>query len=141
MKRIKSGTIVAAAALLAACGGDGAQANNDAAAEAAVNDAAPAPLAENAAVPAAAATGGAEAQYMLGKWSAMDEDCADTLDFRNDGKVTTPVGDASWTMAGDKLTIDYGEGSKPTTSTIKQLGPDRIEITTASGRKETQKRC
>ena len=140
MELIKSGMTVAAAALLAACGGDNAaQANNEAGT--AVNDAAPAPLAENAAVPAATATGGAEAQYMLGKWSAIDEDCADTLEFRNDGKVTTPVGDANWTMAGDKLTIDHGDGSKPTTTTIKQLSADRIEITNASGRKETQKRC
>ena len=140
MELIKSGMTVAAAALLAACGGDNAaQANNEAGT--AVNDAALAPLAENAAVPAAAATGGAEAQYMLGKWSAIDEDCADTLEFRNDGKVTTPVGDANWTMAGDKLTIDHGDGSEATTTTIKQLSADRIEITSASGRKETQKRC
>jgi hypothetical protein len=140
MTMMRSGTVVAAAVLLAACGGgDGAAANNEAAA--AVNDAAPAPLAENAAVPAAATTGGAETQYMLGKWSAMGEDCADTLEFRDDGKVTTPIGDAKWSMAGDKLTIDYGDGSKPTTSTIKQLGADRIEVTTASGRSETQKRC
>ena len=140
MRMIKTGLILTAAALLASCGGDNAaQANNEAAA--AVNDAAPAPLAENAAVPAAAATAGAEAQYMLGKWSAIAEDCADTLEFRNDGKVTTPVGDANWTIAGDKLTIDHGDGSKPTTTTIKQLGADRIEVTSASGRKETQKRC
>jgi hypothetical protein len=141
MKQIEAGMIAAAAALLAACGGgDGTQANNEA--EAAVNDAAPAPLAENAAVPtAAAAASDPAAQYMVGKWSAMAEDCADTLDFRNDGKVTTPIGDANWMIAGDKLTIDYGDGSKPTTSTIKQLSADRIEVTTASGRKETQKRC
>jgi hypothetical protein len=134
-------TILAAG--LSACGGGADAANNVAAAEPAA-DAAAAPEAATtneaaAATPAAAA--GPEAQYMLGKWSAMDEDCADTLDFRNDGKVTTPIGDANWTMSGDKLTIDYGDGSKPTTSTIKQLGADRIEVTTASGRSETQKRC
>ncbi len=140
MRKIKSGLMVAAAALLASCGGDtGAQANNEAAA--AVNDAAPAPLAENAAVPTAAAASSAEAQYMLGKWSAIAEDCADTLEFHNDGNVTTPIGDANWTMSGDKLTIDHGDGSKPTTTTIKQLSADRIEVTSASGRKETQKRC
>ena len=137
MRMIKSGLMLTAAALLASCGGgDGAQANNEAAA--AVNDAAPAPLAENSAVPAASS---AEAQYMLGKWSAIAEDCADTLEFRNDGKVTTPIGDANWTMSGDKLTIDHGDGSQPTTTTIKQLSADRIEVTSASGRKETQKRC
>ena len=140
MRMNKFGAMLAATALLTACGGgEGAQANNEAAA--AVNDAAPAPLAENAAVPAAAPAGGPEAQYMLGKWSAMAEGCTDTLEFRNDGKVTTPIGDANWTMAGDKLTLDYGDGSKPTTSTIRQLSADRIEVTTSSGRKETQKRC
>ena len=139
MKMSKSGLMLAAAALLASCGDKGAQANNEAAA--AVNDAAPAPLAENAAMTPAAAPEGGGAQFLVGKWSAMGEDCAATLDFRNDGKVTTPIGDANWSMAGDKLTIDYGDGSTPTTSTIKQLGADRIEVTTASGRSETQKRC
>ena len=108
-------TVTLLAGALAACGGNDAEAHNQAAA--AVNDAAPAPLEENAAVIPAAAPAGAETQYMLGKWSAMGEDCADTLEFRDDGKVATPIGDASWTMAGDKLTIDYGDGSTPTTST------------------------
>ena len=137
---IRWGLTVAAAAMLAACGGnEAAEANNEAEA---LNEAAPTPEAENLVVPAAnASAGDVSAQFLAGKWSAMGEDCADTLEFRNDGKVTTPVGDASWTLAGDKLTIDYGEGSKPTTSTIKPLGSDRIEITTDSGRKETQKRC
>ena len=130
------------AATLAACGAESGEANNAAADEPAVNEPAPTPEAENLIVPAAnAAAGDLSAQYMLGKWSALGEDCADTLEFRNDGKVTTPIGDAKWTLTGDKLTIDYGEGSKPTTSTIKPLGADRIEVTTASGRAETQKRC
>jgi hypothetical protein len=131
------------AAAVSACGG-AASTNDTAANEPAANEAAAPEAAaanEAAAATPAAATLSAEAQYMLGKWSALAEDCADTLEFRNDGKVTTPIGDANWTMAGDKLTIDYGEGSKPTTTTIKQLGADRIEVTMESGRKETQKRC
>ena len=140
MKVIEAGMIVAAAAMLAACGGGNeAQADNEAVT---VNEPAPTPEAENLVVPAAnTPAGDLSAQYMAGKWSAMGEDCADTLEFRSDGKVTTPIGDANWTLAGDKLTLDYGDGSKPTTSTIKPLGPDRIEVTTASGRSETQKRC
>ena len=140
MELMKSAMTLGAAALLAACGGDNAaQANTDAVA---VNEPAPTPETENLVVPAAnTAAGDLSAQYMVGKWSAMAEDCADTLDFRSDGKVTTPIGDANWTLAGDKLTLDYGDGSKPTTSTIKPLGADRIEVTTASGRKENQKRC
>ena len=140
MRLTKSGLTMAAAALLASCGGDNqAQANNEAVD---VNESAPTPEAENLVVPAAdVASGDLSAQYMAGKWSAIDENCADTLEFRNDGKVATPIGDANWTLAGDKLTIDYGEGSQPTTTTVKPLGPDRIEVTMASGRKETQKRC
>ena len=128
------------ATAISACGGGADAANN--AAEPAANEAvAPETAVANEAAVAPAAATGAEAQFMLGKWSAMGEDCADTLEFRNDGKVGTPIGDANWTMAGDKLTIDHGDGSTPTVSTIKQLSPDRIEVTTASGRTETQKRC
>ena len=129
-------------AMISGCGRD-AEANNAAAADATVNEA-PAAAAPDEApvVPASVEAGGAPtAAYMTGKWSALDENCADTLEFRNDGKVTTPIGDANWSLAGDKLTIDYGEGSKPTTTTIKVLSQERIEVTTASGRSETQKRC
>ena len=128
------------AATISGCG-RGAEANNTAE-EAAVKEAPPAAPAEAPVAPASAEPGGAPtAAYMTGKWSALDESCADTLEFRNDGKVTTPIGDANWSLAGDKLTLDYGEGSKPTTTTIKVLTQDRIEVTTASGRSETQKRC
>lgn len=101
-----------------------------------------APVANTAATTTAAAADGAlGADYMVGKWSAMDENCADTLDFRKDGTVKTPFGDAKWTLAGDKLALDFGDGSKVDPSTIKVLSPDRIEITKKSGGKETQKRC
>ena len=78
---------------------------------------------------------------MVGKWSAMNEDCKDTLEFRKDGTVVTPFGDAKWALNGDQLAVDFGEGSKVDPSTIRALGPDRIEITKGSGNKETQKRC
>jgi hypothetical protein len=81
------------------------------------------------------------ADYMVGKWSALNEDCSGTLEFRKDGTVTTPIGTAKWTIAADKLSIDYSDGSAPTVSTVKVLSPDRIELTHASGTKETEKRC
>ena len=84
---------------------------------------------------------GLTADYMVGKWSAVDEDCSATLEFRKDGTTETPIGEAKWTVAGDKLSIDYHDGSQPTVSTIKVLDPNRIEITHASGTKETEKRC
>lgn len=130
------------AASLSACGG-GADAANESGAEA-NEDAAPAAAAKEAApvAPAAAEIGGAPtADYMAGKWSAMDEDCADVLEFRKDGSLTTPIGDAKWTLVGDKLTMDYGDGSKQPASSIKVLSQDRIEITRGSGGKETAKRC
>jgi hypothetical protein len=135
-----------AAGLLAACGGASGNGNDAAAAEnladAAAAPEAPAPDNAATATPAAAAVGGAPTvDYMVGKWSAMDEDCSDTLEFRKDGTLTTPIGDAKWTLVGDKLTMDYGDGSKQPSSTIKVLSQDRIEITRASGGKETEKRC
>lgn len=72
----------------------------------------------------------------------MGEDCADTIEFRKDGTAATPFGEGKWSLAGDKLVMDFGEGSSNLDpSAIKPLGPDRIEITKASGTKETQKRC
>src|SRR5687768_5870430 len=103
-----------AAGLLAACGGAAGNGNEAAAAEN-LADAAAAPEApqpDNAApaIPAAAEVGGAPTvDYMVGKWSAMDEDCSDTLEFRKDGTLTTPIGEAKWTLVGDKLTMDYGD--------------------------------
>ncbi|MGH6729284.1 MAG: hypothetical protein ACREBK_03955, partial [Sphingomicrobium sp.] len=143
---IHSAIACAAAGMLAGCGG-GASNEANAANAAAETEAAPAdePTANavNAAAPAVAtaADGIVTADYMVGKWSAMDEDCSDTIEFRKDGTVMTPIGEGKWTLAGDKLTFDYGDGSKQPASTIKVLTRDRIEITRGSGGKETEKRC
>lgn len=130
--------VLLGSAILTACGGSGSanQLSNNAANVSEVP--APAPEA-NAATPAS--TSAFSADYMVGKWSAIDEDCSATLEFRKDGTVATPIGDAKWTVAGDSLSFDYGDGSKPTVSTIKVLSPDRIEITHASGTKGTERRC
>ena len=138
----------AAILTLAACGGGGADTNSANIADNSVmeNEAA-APANETAAPSQAApATAGAvTADFMIGKWSATNEDCSEVLEFRKDGTVKTPIGDAKWTLAGDQLAgdqlaVDFGDGSTLQPSTIKSLGPDRIEISDASG-KETQKRC
>lgn len=135
-------TMTAVLALaLAACGSKPAA--NDSA-NAAANDsavAAPAaPPATNAAAPAAA-SGTLSKDYMVGKWSALGEDCKDTLEFKADGTVATPIGPGKWTLDGDQLTFDYGDGSKQPASTIKVVSPDRIEISRGSGGKETSRRC
>lgn len=131
--------MISATTLLVACGAKGDADANAADANAAVE--APA-IEANAATPAAAPSDGSfSAAYMVGRWSAMDEDCSSTLEFKDGGVVTTPIGDAKYSVTGDKLSIDYGDGSEPTTSSIKVLSPDRIEITRSSGGKETEKRC
>jgi hypothetical protein len=135
---------VAAAALLAACGSDKpAPASNDAV-ELAASAGAPGTGAETvAATPAAAAAvGGAPTvDYLVGKWSALPEDCSEVLDFRKDGTVLTPIGEAKWSLLGDQLTFDYGDGSSQKPLWIKVLSDERIEITRASGGKDIGKRC
>lgn len=79
--------------------------------------------------------------FMVGAWSAIDQDCSRRIVFRPDGTVTTPIGDARWAVAGDRLSFDYGDGSKPTVSTVKAIDSNRIEITHPSGSKEIEKRC
>ena len=95
-----------------------------------------------AATPAAVPAGAAPtADYMLGKWSATEGDCSSTLEFRKDGIVVTPIGDAKWTLAGNQLAVDFGDNAKPDPTTVTVLTPDTIETTMKSGRKEVQKRC
>jgi len=128
-------------AVLAGCGST--QAANDSnapAAEVTVTNVANTD-AGNVAAPAATEAAGFSTDFMVGKWSAIGEDCSATLEFRKDGTVTTPIGVAKWTVTGDKLSIAYEDGSAPTVSSIKVLDPARIEITHASGTKETEKRC
>lgn len=126
---------------IAACSGGTPDGNADNAV-APANVAAPSEPA-NAAAPVAPAASSSTfgPDFMVGKWSAIDEDCSATLDFSKAGTVTTPIGTAKWSIAGDKLTIDHGDGSEPTTSTVKVLSPDRIELTHKSGTKETERRC
>lgn len=102
-----------------------------------------APVVETAAPAAspAAVAGDLSSDFMVGKWSAMAEDCTDTVEFRKDGAAVTPFGTVKWSLDGDKLVFDFGDGSKQPASTVKVLTPDRIEITKDGGKTETQKRC
>ena len=142
----RSWIVFGGALALAACGGaesDSNAANVGAEAPAAVNQAAA--NSDNGAAasitPAVAPGGAVTPDFMIGKWSAMNEDCSDTIEFRKDGTAGTPFGDGKWTLTGDKLAMDFGDGSTTKPSTINVLSQDRIEITKASGGKETQKRC
>ena len=136
--------LAGAAAALLACGKQQTAANDSAN----VASAAPA-IAENASTAtdnastanASMASGGLNADFLVGKWSAFGEDCKNTIELRKDGTAVTPIGEAKWTLTGDKLLFDYSDGSKQPPSTVKALGSDRMEITRGSGAKETEKRC
>ena len=131
-------------AALAACGStQAANGSNASAAEVTVTNTPNTGPADsgNAATPEATNAGAFGTDFMVGKWSAIGEDCSVVIDFRKDGSVTTPIGVAKWTAIGDKLSIAYPDGSAPTVSSIKVLDPARIEITHSSGTKETEKRC
>ncbi|MEO8453651.1 MAG: hypothetical protein ABI454_00690 [Sphingomicrobium sp.] len=136
--------LAGAAAALLACGKERAAANEGANAASAT----PA-TAENASTGtdnatttnAGVASGSLNADFLVGKWSAFGEDCKNTVEFRKDGTAVTPIGQAKWTLTGDRLLFDYSDGSKQPPSTVKALGSDRMEITRDSGAKETEKRC
>jgi hypothetical protein len=104
-----SALLTAALLTLAACGSGETKAANEVVNTAPAKEAAV--PANEAAAPAAAVpaqAGALSADYMVGKWSAMGEDCSSTIEFRKDGTVETPIGPGKWTLAGDKLGFDYG---------------------------------
>lgn len=138
--------LAGAAAALLACGKQQATANDGANAASAApataeNASAAVDNANATAAASGAASGGMNADFLVGKWSAFGEDCKNTIEFRKDGTAVTPIGEAKWTLTGDKLLFDYSDGSKQPPSTVKALGGDRMEITRGSGAKETEKRC
>jgi hypothetical protein len=135
-----------AGAALLACGKEQAAANataNSASAAPATTENATAATAtaNTAPEPAVSAPGAVNAAFLVGKWSAIAEDCKNVVELRKDGTATTPVGEAKWTLTGDKLQFDYSDGSKQPPSTVRPLSNDRIEFTRDSGSKDTEKRC
>jgi len=131
---------VACCALLASCNKAEPAPANDVAVV--LNAAAPVvETATPASTPTAAGGDALSTEFMTGKWSAMAEDCADTVEFRKDGTMVTPIGNAKWALDGAKLNVDFGDGAKQDPSSIKVLSHDRIEVTKAGGKTETQKRC
>ena len=138
--------LLGSAAALLACGKEQAAANGSenaaSAAPATTENASTATATTNVAnTGASAAPGAVNADFLVGKWSAIAEDCKDTVEIRKDGTAVTPIGEAKWTLTGDKLQFDYSDGSKQPPSTVRVLGKDRIEFTRDSGSKDTEKRC
>lgn len=90
----------------------------------------------------AAAPPAANRAFMVGKWSADDGNCAKVIHLHRDGRADTPYGKATWSMAGNRLTVHGGPGGAiPYRSTITALDRNRVRIVTDWGDVETQRRC
>lgn len=137
-------TTLAGAALLALAACNAPAGNNSSEANAAApagnqtvaNEAAPAPAGnETAAAPAGSAT--LSREFIVGRWTETS-DCADAMDFRADGSLHAPFGDAGrWELDGDKL-INVGN---PNQLTVRVIDQNTMETTNGSGRTTRVTRC
>jgi hypothetical protein len=136
--------LLSAAAILLGCNKQAPAANdsvNTTAHAAPANDMAQSDAANVASNSVAAAVGSVTPDFLIGKWSAMGEDCSATVEFRKDGTAITPIGKAKWTLTGDKLRFEYSDGSNQPPSTVRPVGKDRLQTITESGKEDMQKRC
>ena len=143
--------IVLMVGLLTACSGAETNESANAAgnqAEPGANQAAPAAddkpagnVANEAAAGAGSATaapGGAPTRaFMIGKWSAMG-DCDDVLEFREDGSLVLPWGEAGrWQLDGDRLTLSTSDSVVQ----VAVVSPNEIDITREGRPAERSRRC
>ena len=139
MRRLAGAAAAASLLLLAACGGETRDAANESAnaAAPAANVTAPADNAAAAAAEedAAAAAGGAvgdgtlSREYLVGRWTEMD-DCAEgATEFRADGTFLFPWGDSGrWSLDGDRLTMS----SNTDTLRLRVVDRNTLEISSPS---------
>jgi hypothetical protein len=79
----------------------------------------------------------ATAAQLIGRWTD-DGNCGSVIEFRRDGAFTTPAGDGSWSLAGDRLTFT---GTTNITVTARAVGNDRILLLHANGSIGQSLRC
>ena len=136
MRRLAIAAAAASVLVLAACGGETGDAANEstnaappadnAAAAAAEEDAAAAAEAEPAnAAGAAGGDGTLSREFLVGRWTEMD-DCAEgATEFRADGTFLFPWGDSGrWTLDGDRLTMS----SNTDTLRLRVVDRNTLEI-------------
>ncbi|WP_444855610.1 hypothetical protein [Sphingosinicella sp.] len=101
------------------------------------NAAVPAPAPQNSA-DAAPVEGGApvDRAFIVGRWG-MDGDCANALDFREDGTVQPNNG--RWTLEGSQLTV-VNQNAPTEVSTVTRSGDDRMTVA-AGGNAMNFSRC
>jgi hypothetical protein len=146
MMKTKGRTLLllgSATAILLACNKQAPAANSSSATINAppANPATPVEQANDASNALAKAAGSITPDFLIGKWSALGEDCRATVEIRKDGTAVTPMGEAKWTLTGDKLKFEYGDGSKQPPSTVRPVGKDRLLTITESGNEDMEKRC
>jgi len=138
--------ILAGAALiaLAGCGSpagnESGEANNSAEADAsppAANDAKPADDGSTEAAAAPAADGTLSRDYLVGRWTNSG-DCADAIEFRADGSMTGPFGEAAqWELRGDQLFMV----GNPDPLTVVVIDQATMQTTNPSGTQRRATRC
>jgi hypothetical protein len=142
---MKIGTALLAASALVMIAGCSRQpaANNVAApANAAADNEAAAPAADEAA-PAgnegAAAEGGPiDEAFLIGRWG-LAGNCSEVLEFKADGVATPPEG-SRWTLEGNVVTVT-NPGGRPEPQTVTRTGDDAFTTVTAGGTTLNMTRC
>ena len=76
-------------------------------------------------------------EYIVGRWTDTS-DCADAMDFRADGTLHAPFGEAGrWELNGDKL-INVGN---PNQLTVRVIDQNTMETTSGTGSTTRVTRC
>jgi hypothetical protein len=98
----------------------------------------PAAGATPASTAAAPAGGAVTPQFLVGRWTD-NNDCTQTIQFRDDGSFVTPDGGQGyWTLNGDRLTF---QGTSTVTAQIAAPNADTIMLTHANGTVGRSTRC
>jgi hypothetical protein len=133
MRHLAIAAAAASVLVLAACSGEtGDAANESANAAAPAGNAAAAAAEEDAAAAAADAAvgdGTLSREYLVGRWTEMD-DCAEgATEFRADGTFLFPWGDSGrWSLDGDRLTMS----SNTDTLRLRVVDRNTLEISSPS---------
>lgn len=76
--------------------------------------------------------------FVIGRWGP-DAACSQVVEFHADGSVTPPEG-ASWTMAGNRLTMSL-PGRPVVTTTLSRVNDNEMTATRRTGSTFSMFRC
>ena len=139
MSKLAGAAMAASLILLAACGGDAGNSANASANASAGNEATPAAneaKPANAAAPAnsaeAAPSGGdgtLSREYMVGRWTEMDDCAGGATEFRADGTFVFPWGDTgTWRLEGDRMMMSTNTEALR----VRVVDQNTVEVTSTS---------